>query len=502
MNFYSRTNMIFLKSNREQVRYINSRSNLVLSFTYCFLIYNTLLILIAQASSSGNVLPVDPHFSISQKCQHFESILCNIDSYSTVQPFRNTLGHTKIEEAVRDLHKFYFLFQDQRCRSKIQLFVCSLFAPVCVNSTMYPLDNLLLPCRDDCEEAQVICAPSFSLAKETWPKEWNCTKFNYSKDDPLCVINNAKSSTPGLEANPPHTSYTGPPLDTRPQPVEEVVKPLSVETYCDGDLFDCRLLDPSRNMKALCIDPNWVCNGKKDCVINGTSSMTEGLDESDCDKKCIDGLYCDDRCISTAEICDGKMDCSLGLDEQNCNGPTSGPSIDLTQVILSLSIVILVVCLVMKQLKSKNKSPQSEVQSENQIEKPSCYSIGGQERRLHTEPVCPIENSIDQPIDISGRFDHSHSIQRLAMYPEPAYSISTRSDYERLNVGGYSGASSVYAYATFHHPHSLDILKAPPDELKEPPDELKEPPAAPPPTPTPQQIWSSGSITKDCSYLD
>lgn len=448
---------------------------------HCYIILATILI---SQSVEGDVLPFGSSTSINQRCQPFETDLCNIHSYSTVQPFRNTLGHTNIAAAEQELHKHFFLFRNERCKSKIQLFLCSLYFPVCVNSTMYQLEDLLRPCRDDCEEARRICRPSLQLANLTWPAEWNCSNFRYSLDDPLCVINNAKTSTPSPDSLPA-TTYLPALGDSKPTLSDELPKSISSDTFCDKELFDCHLLDPATNMKALCIEPSWVCDGKRDCVINGTTTMTEGLDELDCDKKCPEGgLFCDGRCISPSEICDGKLDCSSNLDEQDCDTSTNGPTIKfLFQAVLFLFMVILMVCLVSKLLRAKQEETVSDNRSEENIDK-AHYQLPQQEIGNQTFlPADLIAQSIDD--GISRHFEHSHSLHRNHIYHEPAYSISTRSDYERLINGGYSGASSVYAsYATCH------------------PDYLKEPPAPPPPTPAPQQTCSSSSITKDNPYLD
>jgi len=442
-------------------------------------------ILDANVPSGIYDLPVDSQLGGEQKCQPLHTPFCNIDSYQTVQPFNNTLGHTDLNTAIAELHKFAYLLQREPCKSKIQLFLCSLYAPVCVKSTI--LDRLLLPCRDDCEEARQVCSPDLDMIKSTWPDEWDCRKFNYTKVDKLCVIDNAKenrqTSVGRFHSQPPTLSPVLTegedltPIDQK-RPYHGNEEQPDHENICADDLFDCRLRDPLRNMNALCIDPSWVCDGKKDCVINGTN---DGLDEEGCEKKCTEGQhFCDGRCINKSDICNGKVDCSLGTDELDCYGYVAG----LIQSILCIFALFLAIYLLVRFFRIDDEKAED---TENQLAKQHYASA-----RKNFNPIPPciqIDNSAtisqaleDEIVRANQHFNHETNIQRCPIYHEPAYSILTRSDYERLNVGGYSGASSVYASYGAYHSHIID--------------DSREPPAAPPPTPAPQQIYSSGSISK------
>lgn len=464
--------------------------------------YITLAFVIIIDSVRANILPVASTANLEHKsrCQPFETDLCNIDSYSTLRPFRNTLGHTNIETAIAELHKYYFLFNSERCKANIQLFLCSLYAPVCLEDRdkKVPQDllqNLLLPCRDICEEARNVCWPNFKLANLSWPEDWRCEKFNYTNVDPLCVINNNRTKSSETIVNP--TPPVAPNVDIISQPTGELGKQI-IETYCDKDLFDCRLLDPTRNMRALCIEPEWVCDGKKDCVINGTSAhMTDGLDELHCDKKCDEGIYCEGRCVTQTEICDGKLACGSGTDELDCASTRAGSNISLLQFALIIAIGFLMVCLILKMKRVKKEKATSEPPREEQFEQPHYMSSEEdlEVKPQHTPTPPVVVDQIVRPLDfgISRQFEHESSI-RSHIYNELAYSTSMRGDYERLNDGD-SAASSVYAYAFYHHPHhhSLGTSKG---------GYLKEPPAAPPPTPAPQHIYPSGSLTQDNPYLN
>lgn len=380
-------------------------------------------------------------------CQAVNSPLCKIDSYLTVQPFTNTLGHQTLDAALADMYKYGYLFAKEPCRSKIQLFLCSLYAPVCVTQTI--LDRLLLPCRDDCEEAQQACKSDLAVFNASWPTEWDCKKFNYHSQDKLCVINNAMDT---------HIVTEPPPNFTPDESIYN--RTHENDTICTKDLFDCRLRDQSRNMNALCIDHSLVCDGKKDCVIEGIDDE-KALDEIGCEKNCTEGgLYCDGKCLDKADICNGKVDCSSGTDEQNCYDYPAG-LIQLMLLIVTLyTLYSLIKCIIPK--------PDKKVSSEH-----DCKTEATLEPKfdgVHTNITETIDSVAPNPC-----YHNFLTQQRSPIYQELIYSIGTRSDYERVNVGGYSGASSVYGgcYGAFNPPSLVDEKV------------MREPPAAPPPTPLP-----------------
>lgn len=414
-------------------------------------------------------IPVDP------RCQPKDAPLCNMNSYDTVQPFNNTFGHTSLSTAIAELHKFAYLFKRESCKRKIELFLCSLYLPICVSEKTDAREKvildkigLLLPCRDDCEEARQVCAPDLKMAKSEWPEEWNCRKFNWHREDSMCVINNTEEY--------PHKSPTGkahvitdPLLNSEEPPITEsrpVFPPepeISTETMCEDDLFDCRLRNPMKDQKAFCIDKNYVCNGKKDCVIDGVSDDSNefGLDEVGCEKKCTeDQHYCDGKCINRADICNGKVDCSLGTDEQDCNDNLTG----FVQSIFCVIALFFALYVLIRFIKVEAQRQQDfeEPEIEEQYQKNPYDSIDNLPRK---RSFCAQENI---HVPFHQQFD-LNTTQRSPIYYEPTYSIMTRlGDYEKVNYGVYSGASSVYT--------SYDILNQRP-----PVDPIE--PIAPPPTP-------------------
>ncbi|CDR07560.1 unnamed protein product, partial [Oncorhynchus mykiss] len=66
----------------------------------------------------------------------------------------------------------------KRCHADTQVFLCSLFAPVC-------LDRPIYPCRSLCEAVRDSCAPVMETYGFPWPEMLTCDKFPIDND--LCI---------------------------------------------------------------------------------------------------------------------------------------------------------------------------------------------------------------------------------------------------------------------------------------------------------------------------
>ena len=65
-----------------------------------------------------------------------------------------------------------------RCHRDAQLFLCSLFAPIC-------LDRPIYPCRTLCQAVQAGCESRMRNYGFPWPEMLRCDKFPLDND--LCV---------------------------------------------------------------------------------------------------------------------------------------------------------------------------------------------------------------------------------------------------------------------------------------------------------------------------
>uniref|UniRef100_A0A6G1S8T4 Atrial natriuretic peptide-converting enzyme n=1 Tax=Aceria tosichella TaxID=561515 RepID=A0A6G1S8T4_9ACAR len=417
----------------------------------------------------------------SQNCQSTESFFCQIKNYHTVQPFNNTLGHTTLDEAKSSLHKYGFFLNLPHCFPKVQLFLCSLYFPVCVTSPDMST-RFLLPCRNICEEAKE-CEPQLrSAMNSSWPPEWDCTKFEYyGGDHKLCVIDNQKESGGGggggggdylshpsrspTQLTSPGTDIprlNDPQVDTQrtliASPESQYIKPDNT-TVCDEGFFDCRLTNP---LRPVCIEVKYVCDGKKDCY-HAERDPNEGADEAECKERCDEGqLFCDDKCINRHDICNGKVDCSSGVDEQDCIDNLTG----IIQSILCIFVMVSAVYVLVRFFRVVNDLEHKEESydtSRSNVVNPS-----------PTPEMIVGPELIKNPNAINSKGPYEDLLTRqifhppLHSFPEPLYQepsiLTTRSDaYERIIPGGYSASSSVYAFeSNFEQSKSLTTPPAPP----------------------------------------
>ncbi|KAM4702273.1 secreted frizzled-related protein 2-like [Discoglossus pictus] len=105
--------------------------------------------------------------------------LCHGVGYSEMR-LPNLLGHDTMKEALQQAGSWVPLLTKQ-CHQDTKKFLCSLFAPVCLND----LDEAVYPCRSLCEEVRDGCTPVMAAFGFPWPEMFNCTKFPPGNE--LCV---------------------------------------------------------------------------------------------------------------------------------------------------------------------------------------------------------------------------------------------------------------------------------------------------------------------------
>ncbi|TKR78348.1 hypothetical protein L596_019163 [Steinernema carpocapsae] len=92
----------------------------------------------------------------------------------------NLLEHETLEEAIEQSTPWSSLTA-LNCHADTQLFLCSLFAPVCLPN----LDNHILPCRSLCESVQQGCENRMVQYGFAWPEMLKCSK--YPEDNDMCI---------------------------------------------------------------------------------------------------------------------------------------------------------------------------------------------------------------------------------------------------------------------------------------------------------------------------
>uniref|UniRef100_A0A8C8SSE5 Secreted frizzled-related protein 1 n=1 Tax=Pelusios castaneus TaxID=367368 RepID=A0A8C8SSE5_9SAUR len=102
--------------------------------------------------------------------------LCYDIGYSEMR-IPNLLEHDTTAEVIQQSSSWLPLLA-RECHPDARIFLCSLFAPIC-------LDSLIYPCRSLCEAVRSSCAPIMACYGYPWPEILNCNKF--PADHNLCI---------------------------------------------------------------------------------------------------------------------------------------------------------------------------------------------------------------------------------------------------------------------------------------------------------------------------
>nr|AJS19018.1 secreted frizzled related protein 1/5 [Ptychodera flava] len=113
-----------------------------------------------------------------------EMSLCANIGYNQMR-MPNLLDHDSIPE-VKEQASSWVPLVHKRCHPGTQLFLCSLFAPVC-------LDRPIYPCRSLCEQVRDQCSPVMLEHGYPWPEMLRCNKLPLDND--LCIKAQMKNST-------------------------------------------------------------------------------------------------------------------------------------------------------------------------------------------------------------------------------------------------------------------------------------------------------------------
>ncbi|KAK9514741.1 hypothetical protein VZT92_025433 [Zoarces viviparus] len=114
--------------------------------------------------------------------------LCQNIGYDTMR-MPNLLGHESPAEAVQQSASWLPLLA-RECHPDAGIFLCSLFAPLC-------LDRFISPCRSLCESVRDSCAPIMSCYGDPWPDILHCDQ--HPADHLMCIssITNGCAHTGG-----------------------------------------------------------------------------------------------------------------------------------------------------------------------------------------------------------------------------------------------------------------------------------------------------------------
>ncbi|MEE6481070.1 hypothetical protein FKM82_012749 [Ascaphus truei] len=131
----------------------------------------------------GFVVGMSKAFDIglSTKCVSIpkEMGMCSDIGYSEMR-LPNLLGHTSMAEVLPKSAEWQHLLQTG-CHPYARMFLCSLFAPVC-------LDTFIQPCRSMCVAVRDTCAPVLACHGHSWPESLNCDRFPAGEDMCLATL--------------------------------------------------------------------------------------------------------------------------------------------------------------------------------------------------------------------------------------------------------------------------------------------------------------------------
>uniref|UniRef100_A0A0N5B1B0 FZ domain-containing protein n=1 Tax=Syphacia muris TaxID=451379 RepID=A0A0N5B1B0_9BILA len=105
--------------------------------------------------------------------------LCYGMQYKTMR-LPNLLDHDTLDEVIEQAEPWPVL-TNLNCHPDAQLFLCSLFAPVCLAA----LDREILPCRSLCEAVKKGCELRMIQYGFPWPDILSCKKF--PQDNDMCI---------------------------------------------------------------------------------------------------------------------------------------------------------------------------------------------------------------------------------------------------------------------------------------------------------------------------
>lgn len=119
----------------------------------------------------------DNHLNYNGRCEEIQISFCRDLPYNqTILP--NLFNHQS-QDIARNHLRVYEPLIKLKCSPYLQLFLCTLYAPICLNNKepVPPCRNLCLSAKNGCEEH----IPS------DWEKKFNCSNFPLFDNQPLCI---------------------------------------------------------------------------------------------------------------------------------------------------------------------------------------------------------------------------------------------------------------------------------------------------------------------------
>ncbi|XP_027692675.1 secreted frizzled-related protein 5-like [Vombatus ursinus] len=142
--------------------------------------------------------------------------LCYDIGYSEMR-IPNLLEHETMAEVIQQSSSWLPLLA-RECHPDARIFLCSLFAPIC-------LDRIIYPCRSLCESVRDSCAPIMACYGYPWPQILHCDHF--PADHSLCI--SAITDEMSVSRRIPRASCQDCELEDASSPKEVL------DTFCTND---------------------------------------------------------------------------------------------------------------------------------------------------------------------------------------------------------------------------------------------------------------------------
>lgn len=147
-------------------------------------LFLTLVLALVLLTRSSSAAGRSKDLESLEKCEPINIEMCKSLPYDKTL-FPNHLGQKNQEEADRTIVTYSPLI-NIKCSADIQLFLCSMLAPVC---TVLP--KPLLPCRSLCESAREGCESLMKSFGYSWPDAFDCSKLPIDGGAELCMGRNS-----------------------------------------------------------------------------------------------------------------------------------------------------------------------------------------------------------------------------------------------------------------------------------------------------------------------
>ncbi|XP_030630698.1 sizzled [Chanos chanos] len=144
---------------------------------------------------STRCVPIPPQMSMCQDVGYSEMRLPNF------------LGHSSLETEVVPGSEAWRPLLQTGCHPQAQAFLCSLIAPVC-------LDTFIQPCRSLCVAVRDSCSPVLACQGRAWPEALDCNRFPALED--MCLTPLPKHRTYSSKDVPQPVCQACPPVEEFP----------------------------------------------------------------------------------------------------------------------------------------------------------------------------------------------------------------------------------------------------------------------------------------------